>query len=232
MVPKVIHGVQDRIIDNKVRSKQYHDDKFRKEAEFQPGEMMFVRLNDRQKNGYLLLWYRGQWQAVSQEFHSHQTSFQSQLVTSNASTLDYTSASISTSAKENQIILNSRHEMSELTNRSSSSKAATTPTRNSSPNFSSWSATVHLMLLFGSTPNSSSMEVFNSTSSDSRSLYLNPSSTITPILGRPKRRIRQPVRICWLCDGWFSQQGGCYITQANHSLLGYDSIISQYIVEH
>jgi hypothetical protein len=55
MVPKVIHGVQDRIIYNKVRSKQYHDDKFRKEAEFQPSEMMFVRLNDRQKNGYLLL---------------------------------------------------------------------------------------------------------------------------------------------------------------------------------
>jgi hypothetical protein len=191
MVPKVIHGVQDSIIDNKIRSKQYHDDKCRKEAEFQPGEMIFVRLNDRQKK-----WLPGiissklksrvydievngkQYRRNSihiKPASSHQ--YNQPLVTSNDNTLDYTSAqqqsrpnaSISPSANENRIIQTGRHEMSELTNRSSSSKAATTPNR-------------------------SSMEVFNRSTPESRNLYLTPTSSLTPILGRPKRRIRQPVR--------------------------------------
>jgi hypothetical protein len=114
-------------------------------------------------------------------------------------------ASMSTSANENQIIQTGRYEMTELTNSSCSSKAAskaaTTPTRNSSPNFSnrsysnrSYNASGYQRPLSTSTLNSSSMEVFNRTSSDSRNLYLTPSSTLTPIIGRPKRRIRQPVR--------------------------------------
>jgi hypothetical protein len=94
--------------------------------------------------------------------------------------LDFTSsqqqprpnASISTSANENQIIQAGRQEMLKLTNSSSSSKAATTPTRISSPNFSnrsysnrSFNAPGYQHPISTSTPNSSSMEVFNRTSS-------------------------------------------------------------------
>jgi len=50
LLPKVIDGVKDRIIENKHRSKSYHDSKSREELEFQTGEMVFVRLNDQSKN--------------------------------------------------------------------------------------------------------------------------------------------------------------------------------------
>jgi RNase H-like domain found in reverse transcriptase/Reverse transcriptase (RNA-dependent DNA polymerase)/Integrase zinc binding domain/Integrase core domain len=49
LLPKVVDGVKEKIIENKVQAKEYHDRKTRKEIQFQPGEMVFVRLNDRSK---------------------------------------------------------------------------------------------------------------------------------------------------------------------------------------
>jgi hypothetical protein len=49
LLPKVVQGVKYKIIENKQRSKSYHDKKTRNEVQFQTGEMVFVRLNDQSK---------------------------------------------------------------------------------------------------------------------------------------------------------------------------------------
>jgi Integrase core domain len=49
LLPKVVDGVKEKLIEKKLEAKHYHDRKTRKEIQFQPGEMVFVRLNDRSK---------------------------------------------------------------------------------------------------------------------------------------------------------------------------------------
>jgi hypothetical protein len=49
LLPKVVEGVKEKIIENKQRSKGYHDTKAREEGEFHSGEMVYVRLNDHSK---------------------------------------------------------------------------------------------------------------------------------------------------------------------------------------
>jgi RNase H-like domain found in reverse transcriptase/Reverse transcriptase (RNA-dependent DNA polymerase)/Integrase zinc binding domain/Integrase core domain len=192
LLPKIVEGVKEKIIENKQRSKGYHDTKTRGESEFQIGEMVFVRLNDQSKKwspGVVVNQLKPRSYTVEvNNRHYRRNSFHLKPATSHQSYKSLsTSPDTSSVASDSSTKDISRYHSSSPSGISTQQHFGDTiDTANNN--------TITANDTFGRPSSTSTPRMTGS----SQEVYLTPSQSPSqptiPIIGRQKRNIKMPVR--------------------------------------